>query len=249
MTQAIYAIGDIHGQFDDLRRQHDLIAQDQLNAGIATATVVHTGDLIDRGADSNKVVEYLFTGQKNGAPWVILKGNHDRLFSLFLKDPLAKDPWLINSEISFLHPRAGGLSTLQSYGVDISLDHDIHRLHREALVHVPTAHQKFLDSLPIFHQIDRHFFVHAGIRPGVTLANQHEDDMLWIRQEFHQHTEPYSHLIIHGHTVVETATHYGNRVNIDTGAGYGQPMTTIVIDGGDVFVLTDQGRRHLRPHA
>ena len=41
--------------------------------------------------------------------------------------------------------------------------------------------------------------------------------------------------------------HYGNRVNLDTGAGYGKPLCAAVFEGEDVWVLTQQGRNRLRP--
>ncbi|MEX0310553.1 MAG: serine/threonine protein phosphatase, partial [Tateyamaria sp.] len=87
----------------------------------------------------------------------------------------------------------------------------------------------------------------AGIRPGIPLAKQTEEDMLWIRQEFHDSTAVHPKLIIHGHTPVKVATHYGNRVNLDTAAGYGQPLTAAVFEHGQVWVLTDKGRVPLTP--
>jgi serine/threonine protein phosphatase 1 len=53
--------------------------------------------------------------------------------------------------------------------------------------------------------------------------------------------------VVHGHTALDAPTHYGNRVNIDSSAGYGGPLTAIVIEGRDVWVLEDQGRTPLRP--
>lgn len=34
-------------------------------------------------------------------------------------------------------------------------------------------------------------------------------------------------------------------MNIDSGAAYGGPLTAIVIEGRDVFLLTEQGRQAL----
>ena len=39
----------------------------------------------------------------------------------------------------------------------------------------------------------------------------------------------------------------GNRVNIDTGAGYGKPLMPVVIEGRDVFLLSEEGRVFLPP--
>jgi serine/threonine protein phosphatase 1 len=53
--------------------------------------------------------------------------------------------------------------------------------------------------------------------------------------------------VVHGHTAVDAATHYGNRVNIDSSAAYGGPVTAVVIEGAAVWVLGPDGRRPLRP--
>ena len=51
--------------------------------------------------------------------------------------------------------------------------------------------------------------------------------------------------LVHGHTHLTRATHYGNRVNLDSGAAYGGPLSAVVIEGREVFLLTDQGRERL----
>ena len=80
-----YAIGDIHGHLSLLIAVHDLIAQDMARHG--SAPVVHLGDLVDRGPDSRGVIEFLLQGLAAGADWIVLKGNHDRMFARFLRDP------------------------------------------------------------------------------------------------------------------------------------------------------------------
>ncbi|MEO6300712.1 MAG: metallophosphoesterase, partial [Paracoccaceae bacterium] len=82
-----YAIGDIHGHLDLLKQQHALIAADMAHFG--PAPIVHVGDLVDRGPDSQGVIEYLREGQVAGKDWVVLKGNHDRMMVRFLDDPKA----------------------------------------------------------------------------------------------------------------------------------------------------------------
>jgi serine/threonine protein phosphatase 1 len=97
------------------------------------------------------------------------------------------------------------------------------------------------------HQIGDTLFVHAGIRPGIPLHSQIEDDLVWIREPFLSDARDHGALIVHGHTVVEAPTHYGNRVNIDTGAGYGGPVTAVALEGRDVFLITAKGRVPLLP--
>ena len=238
----IYAIGDIHGQLEKLHRAHALIKTDRERVGDSAAPVVHIGDLCDRGPDTKGVLEMLIAGQQAGAPWLVLKGNHDRMLSLFLQEPARRDPGL-RAGLDYLHPRIGGLETLASYGVDVSDGRSFADLHAEALEKVPARHKAFLETLPLSHATDPVFFCHAGIRPGVALDKQAEDDLLWIRDAFLTSKADHGPLIVHGHTPTGQVTHYGNRLNIDTGAGYGRALSAVVIEGRDAWLLTDQGRQ------
>ena len=62
----LYAIGDIHGQMDELRRVHAWIAADRARSGWTDAPVIHLGDLVDRGPDSAGVIAYLLAGPAPG---------------------------------------------------------------------------------------------------------------------------------------------------------------------------------------
>lgn len=238
----LYAIGDIHGQIDMLHEVLDLIAAD----GGDQAQIVFLGDYTDRGPDSRAVLDLLIAGRDAGKPWTFIKGNHDRMFEWFLYDYPRPEAYL-PIELSWLHPRLGGDTTLASYGLDFTPQSRQLKVHAEARAAVPAAHIDFLTSLQLSYETEDHFFTHAGIRPDVPLADQDEEDLLWIRKEFHSHTAPHPKVIVHGHTPIETATHYGNRINLDTGAGYGNRLTAAVFDGPDCAVLTPQGRLPLRP--
>ncbi len=242
---AVYAIGDIHGRLEALRHQHALIEADRARHG--PGPVVHLGDLVDRGPDSRGVVDWLMAGIARGEDWVVLRGNHDRMFSLFLDDPRACDPGL-RADLSWLHPRIGGGATLASYGIANAADLPLARAHAAALAAVPAAHRAFLAGLPAMHRAGGAVFVHAGIRPGVALAAQDETDLLWIRGAFLDDPRDHGALVVHGHTAVDAPEHRGNRLNIDTGAGYGRALTTVAIEpGGAVFQLTPGGRLALSP--
>ncbi|HGG06866.1 MAG TPA: serine/threonine protein phosphatase [Aliiroseovarius sp.] len=241
-----YAIGDIHGQLAKLKQAHDLIAADRDHVGDDAAPVVHIGDLPDRGPDTKGVLAFLMAGIADGAPWVVLKGNHDRMFDWFLLPEPRRDHRM-RAEYEWPHPRIGGLETLASYDVDISAGRSFDDLHRDAVALVPDDHKAFLADLPTSYQMGGLFFCHAGIRPGVALDQQTEDDLLWIRQEFYDSDADHGALIIHGHTPLDVVTHFGNRVNIDTGAGYGKDLSAIVIEGRDVALLTENGRVQITP--
>lgn len=238
----LYAIGDIHGQLGLLKAAHDLIADDMARHG--PGPVVHVGDLVDRGPDSRGVIDFLIAGQAEGRDWIVLKGNHDRMFARFLADPWEPEPGL-RAELSWLHPRLGGADTLRSYGVANAADRPVERVHADAIEAVPQTHLDFISARPTLHLAGEAVFVHAGIRPGIALEDQTETDLVWIRDPFLSATESFGPLVVHGHTALEEATHYGNRLNLDSGAAYGGPLSAVVIEGRDAALLTASGRRQL----
>lgn len=235
----VLAIPDIHGQKAELDRVLRL-ADAQYGAG---ARIVFLGDLVDRGPDSRGVIQTLIDGREAGRDWIVLCGNHDRMFLDFLTE----------AERGAAHPRIGtgwlganlgGVETLLSYGGDIPANSTEWKAVADT---VPARHKRFLEGLPFCHETDELFFVHAGIRPGVSLSEQAEDDLLWIREPFLSDTRDHGKLIVHGHTPVERPTHYGNRVNLDGGAGWGRPLHLLCFDGDEVRHLTEAGPRPLRP--
>jgi serine/threonine protein phosphatase 1 len=152
---------------------------------------------------------------------------------------------MLRPELDWLHPHLGGLKALESYGVDPGLPAE--EIHRQARLAVPESHRFYLEQLLPFYRMGRLYFCHAGIRPGVVLEDQIEDDLIWIRDEFHHSQDDHGALIIHGHTPVFSVSHYGNRIDIDTGSAFGHDLSTVVIEGDDVFQLTDDGRKPVRP--
>ena len=233
-----YAIGDIHGYPDKLAEAHRLIRADRIGVHDAEAPVVHVGDLCDRGPDTKGVLDFLLAGQDRGEHWITVRGNHDAMMTDFL-DGDSGDVWL--------YPPNGGLATLASYGVDLANARDRDALRRDTLARIPAAHRALLHELPLSHRLGDLFFCHAGIRPGVPLDAQSEQDLLWIRGPFLTSTDDHGPLIVHGHTPVDEVMHCGNRLAIDTGAGHGGPLSAVVIEGRDVWLLTDGGRVPVDP--
>lgn len=240
MTDPIYAVGDIHGRFDQLE-----IALERIHAdGGPDAKIVFLGDYADRGPDVCKVLELLYQAQKAGRPWVMLKGNHDRMFEWFA-EPFPRQDLYMHVGYHWFHPRVGGVETVASYGVTVTEQSRLGEIHAEVRANVPSHHLEFLRGLKLMHQTEDHLFVHAGIRPGVPFDQQIENDLVWIRSPFLEDVSDHGPLIVHGHTALEYPAHYGNRVNVDTGAGYGRDLYPVVIEGRDVWVLTPQGRQPL----
>ncbi|NDV53151.1 serine/threonine protein phosphatase [Yangia sp. PrR007] len=236
----IFVIGDIHGQIDRLHEALEYIANDA-HAG---APIVFLGDYVDRGPDSRAVIELLMQGQAEGRPWTCLMGNHDRFLLRYLGNPRYMDP-NVSRPLLWTDPPLGGARTLASYGVDVSEGRDLHDIHADALEAVPQAHRDWIANLPRLHETEDHIFVHAGLRPGVLLNYQKEDDLVWIRAPFLDWQGDWGRLVVHGHTALDAPQLYSNRLNMDGGAGYGRPLRPGLLLGREAFVLGPGGRLRL----
>lgn len=237
----LYAIGDIHGQLDQLLDAHERVFRD----GGREALIVHVGDLVDRGPDSRGVVQHLLRGQQAGQPWIVIRGNHDRFLPALAREPDWIDPGLSSGQHWLEHPGLGAASTLRSYGIDPEAPRDA--VAAEVRRAVPADHLHFLARLPTWFLHPLALVVHAGLRPGTDLQQQAEDDLLWIRGPFLDHRGSFGPLVVHGHTALEGARHHGNRVNIDGGAGHGRPLCAVAVEPGRVHLLTEAGRVALEP--
>jgi serine/threonine protein phosphatase 1 len=231
----LYAIGDIHGHLDKLLLAQDLVAADKAREGTETAPVIHVGDLVDRGPDSARVIRHLREQVARDTRTIVLKGNHDSMFVEFLTKRPGR--W---SDSRYLHPNIGGRATLASYGLPPT--GSARALHDKAQDAVPEEDRTFLATLPLSHRPGACLFVHAGIQPGVPLPDQDPADLMWIRDSFLFDTRDHGPLVVHGHTPVATVEHHGNRLAIDTGAGWDGPLCPVVIEGREAWVLTETGR-------
>jgi len=221
----IYAIGDIHGRLDLLERLHDLIRADAAESDAARKVVVYLGDYIDRGPESKGVVELLMNRPLVGFERALLKGNHEVILLEFLDGAEVGAHWCTY----------GGLQTLESYGVrplPIRGQPEEFAAARVALAgKIPPAHVEFLRSLPLTHAEGGYLFVHAGLRPGVDLAEQDEHDLLWIRDEFLQADADFGACVVHGHSIAEAPEIRPHRIGIDTGAFATGKLTALVLEG------------------
>lgn len=242
MSDPIYAIPDIHGHLDALEHALRLVEAD----GGQDAEIVFLGDLVDRGPDSRRVLERLMQGLSDGRRWHVLMGNHDELFLRFLARGTVDHP-RIKSKVPWTHPRLGGLETLASYGLDADENVEPGELFGAARDAVPADHVRFLSGLPRHLERGPLLFVHAGIRPGVQLAGQNPEDLIWIRDPFLDDPNPHPWLVVHGHTALERPRHFGNRIDLDGGTGYGRPIHPAVFEGRDCWLLTHRGREPLSP--
>jgi diadenosine tetraphosphatase ApaH/serine/threonine PP2A family protein phosphatase len=220
----IYAIGDIHGRSDLLDRMVTQISRDLEAHPVGTALTVTLGDYVDRGPDSRGVIERLLRNPFQ-TPLVALKGNHESLLEAFLVDPAVAGQWR----------RLGGLETLHSYGVPVAslmIGKNYEEAAEALRAALPPAHLEFLRSLWTSLPVGKYFLCHAGVRPGIPLDRQSEEDMLWIREEFLSSRADFGKIVVHGHTPAESPEVLPNRINIDTGAFMTGRLTCAVLDKG-----------------
>jgi serine/threonine protein phosphatase 1 len=226
----VYAIGDVHGRHDLLAEMHAQIAADIIRLRPADWRIVHLGDYVDRGPDSSGVVEFLIRQTAMDRRMIALAGNHDIGFLDFLAEPLPDGLFAHN----------GGEETARSYGVEIDLSNwsGLKATHRALVEAVPKGHVDFLRGLKRCATFGDFFFCHAGIRPGVALEAQDQDDLVWIRGEFLRYPGLHPKVIVHGHTPALEPEILANRVNIDTMAFASGRLTALVIDGAQKRLLT-----------
>jgi serine/threonine protein phosphatase 1 len=219
----IYAIGDIHGRLDLLTQMHDLIALELERDGPPDWRVIHLGDYVDRGPESRGVVDLLANRLKQDSRVLALAGNHDLGFLDFLGAP---DP-------NGIFARNGGRETARSYGVDLDFfsRSSLRTGHAALAQSVPHDHLAFLRSLGMSAALGDFFFCHAGIRPGISLAEQSPDDLVWIRDRFLNFRGLHEKVIVHGHTPARQPEILPNRVNVDTGAFQTGVLSALVISG------------------
>ncbi len=233
----IYAIGDVHGCLDELETILQKIHDDCDSSGLASTVfeekknstgtpiprLIFLGDYVDRGPDTKGVLDRLIKLQHTAPDTIFLKGNHEALMLEFLAAPHATERWL----------EWGGDETLQSYGVNPILGRRNEDLASDLKERMPAEHLSFLKNLSLTHQEGDFLFVHAGLRPGVTLDEQKEEDLLWIRKKFHKMSasERPNQVVVHGHQPVEKPLDAGWRIDVDTGACWSGRLTAVALEG------------------
>ncbi len=170
--------------------------------------LVFLGDYIDRGPSSKEVVDFVANLKERGKA-VPIKGNHEDMMlrCVEMGDCLT---WEFN----------GAGATLRSFG---SMGEIRKRL-------------SFFKSLPIYHEKGKFLMVHGGVKPGVSLDEQEEFDMLWIRDEFIYSVNPIpGRIVVFGHTPLERPLVLEDKIGIDTGCVYGGYLTAIRLEDLKIY--------------
>ena len=201
----IFAIGDIHGCFDQLQALIKNLDIDQ-----QCDSLVFIGDYIDRGCAVKEVVDYMIKLRSEYKNIVCLRGNHEQMLLHYLKG-IDEKMYLAN----------GGPATLLSYGISPT---SVPQTRKAA---IPPDHLLFFQSLLPYYETNDYIFVHAGLKPGLLPSEQDVEDLLWIRQEFINSEYDFGKLVIFGHTPLISPLIMPNKIGIDTGAVSGGKLTCV----------------------
>jgi len=198
-----FVVGDIHGMFEALE---SLLKDVGFNP--ATDRVFAVGDLIDRGPQSHRVLEFL------DQPWFYsIKGNHAIM--------------LIESE----HDKSMYRSWTNNNGGDwwITIPRDQQKIIRDRLTELPIV-------IEVNTNAGKIGLVHADIPTGMSwkkfVADIQSDEelcnyVLWSRNRYRHYRITNTtdriedvDLVILGHTPVDHPIHISNICYLDTGAAY-----------------------------
>jgi serine/threonine protein phosphatase 1 len=208
-----YVFGDTHGCYDLATR---LVAKVDAHSGGRAHRRVWLGDYIDRGTQSAQLVSYLIRSRSSRPQDIFLMGNHEDMLLANVDDypsPYGQERRDIHAKSFFIN---GGRATLASYGA-------------ATVRELPQDHLDFFKSLALSWEDDLRYYVHAGVKPGVPLAQQEHHDQLWIRGEFLLWTESFEKYIVHGHTPAGPEVE-DNRCNLDSGVYVNGRLTVGVFD-------------------
>lgn len=222
----VAAIGDVHGHADLLAALHEALACDIAEAAPASATVVHLGDLIDRGSQNRRAVDLARAGV-TGARTLTLMGNHeDRMLGELAGDGPPHLRWYA----------MGGRELFAECGV--APEAGWQPLMRAAFGAERIA---WLAELPSAHRHGPLLFVHAGIDPNLPLDAQDRHTLLWVRETWWTHPGPYPEgvAVIHGHVPVAAVDlAHPDRLAIDTKAHASGVLTALVVHGARMRTLS-----------
>lgn len=225
--QRVYAIGDIHGEYDLLQKMHENIAIDMAKHDQMTVTIVYLGDYVDRGLQSYEVLDDLCMRHDldDGVNRIFLLGNHEKGMLTYTENVHSGMGWL----------EWGGLETLKSYGVKARFStfmiSELEKARLELNQNIPQRHLQFLNMLKTSFTIGDFFFAHAGVNPSVPFDRQNADELIMIREPFLSYNKPLEKCVVHGHTIYPEPQVKPHRIGIDTGAHAYGTLTALVLEG------------------
>lgn len=226
----VYAIGDVHGRNDLLEQLIGKIVEDDRQRDALDSEIIFLGDLVDRGPDSAGVIDTAMRLKADARNVRFLMGNHEEVYLAAATGD--------EKSVRFFN-RIGGRETILSYPISMQeyIELDIEELAQRIPELFPQDHVDFIASFEDQIIIGDYAFVHAGIRPGIPLAEQRQKDLRWIRDDFLSAQDAHEKIIVYGHTINDEVVETGTRIGIDTGAYYSNKLTALGLEGSKRWYL------------
>ena len=140
-------IGDIAGQYETLLA---------LLKKCPDRMPISLGDMIDRGPDSQKVLDFFMN--TDGAEAV--KGNHEH----FLESFYFRYNYYLHQDVVWFEQ--GGIETLKSFNPSMT-DGDYE--HKQLRKMIPDKYAAWIKALPLYKEVDGFFLSHGPLRQGLSL--------------------------------------------------------------------------------
>lgn len=172
--------------------------------------LIFLGDYVDRGENSPATIEYLrlLATQQH---CIFLRGNHE--------DMMLDHVMQTKRYPHGLWQQNGGNGTLLQYRNGVPIDHI-----------------GFLISTIPLYQYGNMLFVHAGLNPEKTIAEQSINDLMWIREPWlgRGTVKDFTGIIFHGHTPTDDGkpNMLNQRVCLDTMAFKSGILTAAILQEG-----------------
>jgi len=222
MPPRTFAIGDIHGCDDALAVLIEAIAPPPDDV------IVPLGDYIDRGPNSDRVVDRLIDLAER-CQLVPLLGDHEQMLLDAFGDAAAMRQWL----------ECGGNTTLRSYGWSPD------SAKRQLVDWIPARHREFLSSCRLYYETSTHLFMHAGYLPEMPLEEQPVQALLWrvtSRQTAQPHCSGKTAIVGHTRQPSGEVLSLGHLVCIDTDCVRGGWLTALDVSSGRIWRTDRSGQ-------
>lgn len=225
-----YVVGDVHGCANQLEELLDEIDADLGQRKGRNPDLVFVGNVIGRGDNSAQVLHRMLDLERSFPQNVIcLMGSQERMLLDFLADPERRGArWL----------REGGLTTLRSFGLTLSLSPDDLTAQQFGKIAETLESRMGADTLewistrPLQWVSGNLAAVHAAADPMRPMSDQRSRVLLWGHPEFGVAPRQDGLWIVHGHEAVERPTIDQARIAVNTAVWRTGVLCAAVVEPG-----------------
>ena len=202
-TGCIYCIGDIHGQYEQLKLILNRILPLRKTGG-SKDTLVFLGDYIDRRVESHKVLDLVMETKSDAPDQVVcIKGNHEMMLLTVLWENSTSqhyNMWMHNGGEQSM------IGYLERAGSEITNPYQIPRKNIDRFI--PKEHVSFLKYLVPYYETEKFVFVHGGCDTTYPVSQQNPAILAWDRSVYQRAIQlkasktpcPWDKTIVVGHT-------------------------------------------------